>query len=221
MAKQSCSNFRVITANFSGVRIFRIFMVWKARFWNSCEMDRYRDVRVRNVQVRNVRVRNAQVHWPVQNVQVWNVRVWNVQVQKHLNVLVNDCRFGISPVNYPDPDHPGPKSLGPGTTSYKQGDLNWAASWQNQQNGMCAQSDQSLCCPHEESLGPYLPIERTVKTLIRLGGYPGWSESSLCTYAILLVLSWGGSIYCKNSESSETQKHCSNHPKIWTKVALQ
>ena len=41
----------------------------------------------------------------------------------------------------------------------------WAASWQNQQNGMCAQqrlrsawasaqSDQSLCCPHEESLGP-------------------------------------------------------------------
>ena len=41
----------------------------------------------------------------------------------------------------------------------------WAASWQNQQNGMCAQqslrsawasaqSDQSLSCPHEESLGP-------------------------------------------------------------------
>ena len=41
----------------------------------------------------------------------------------------------------------------------------WAASWQNQQNGMCAQRrlrsacasaqyDQSLHCPHEESLGP-------------------------------------------------------------------
>ena len=41
----------------------------------------------------------------------------------------------------------------------------WAASWQNQQNGMCAQrrlrsawasaqSDQSLRCSHEESLGP-------------------------------------------------------------------
>ena len=27
----------------------------------------------------------------------------------------------------------------------------WATSWQNQQNGM---SDQSLRCPHEESLGP-------------------------------------------------------------------
>ena len=34
---------------------------------------------------------------------------------------------------------------------------------------------------------------RTVKTLIRLGGCPGWSESSLGAYAILLVLSWGGS----------------------------
>ena len=31
-----------------------------------------------------------------------------------------------------------------------------------------AQSDQSLRCPHEESLGPKLPIERTAKTLIRL-----------------------------------------------------
>ena len=70
------------------------------------------------------------------------------------------------------------------------GILKWATSWQNQQNGMCtqqrlrsawasAQSDQSLCCPHEERLGPWLPIERTTKTLIRLGGCPGWSESSL------------------------------------------
>ena len=42
-----------------------------------------------------------------------------------------------------------------------------------------AQSDQSLRCPHEESLDPYLPIKCTAKTLIRLGGCPGWSESSL------------------------------------------
>ena len=27
-----------------------------------------------------------------------------------------------------------------------------------------AQSDQSLRCPHEESLGPWLPFERTAKT---------------------------------------------------------
>ena len=42
-----------------------------------------------------------------------------------------------------------------------------------------AQSDQSLRCPHEESMGPSLPIERTAKTLIRLGECPGWSESSM------------------------------------------
>ena len=33
---------------------------------------------------------------------------------------------------------------------------------------------------------------RTVKTLIRLGRCPLWSESSLGAHAILLVLSWGG-----------------------------
>ena len=31
-----------------------------------------------------------------------------------------------------------------------------------------AQSDQSLRCSHEETVGPQLPIERTAKTLIRL-----------------------------------------------------
>ena len=51
----------------------------------------------------------------------------------------------------------------------------WAASWQNQQSGMCAQRrlrspwasaqfDQSLRCPHEESSDPLLPIECTAKT---------------------------------------------------------
>ena len=38
------------------------------------------------------------------------------------------------------------------------------------------QSDQSLCHPHEESLGPWLPNECTAKTLIRPGGCQGWSE---------------------------------------------
>ena len=80
----------------------------------------------------------------------------------------------------------------------------WATSWQNQQNDMCAQrrlrsawasaqTDQSLHCPHEEALGSQLPIRRTAKTLIRLGGCSGWSESSLGAQVILLVLSWGGS----------------------------
>ena len=36
---------------------------------------------------------------------------------------------------------------------------------------------------------------RTAKTLIRQGGYPGWSESSLGAHATLLVLSWVGSYF--------------------------
>ena len=32
------------------------------------------------------------------------------------------------------------------------------------------ESDQSFRCPHEESLGPYLPTERTSKTMTWLGG---------------------------------------------------
>ena len=60
--------------------------------------------------------------------------------------------------------------------NYKNNNYIWATSWQNQQSGMCAQrrlrstwistqSDRSLRCPHEESLGPQLPIDRTAKTL--------------------------------------------------------
>ena len=56
-----------------------------------------------------------------------------------------------------------------------------------------AQSDQSQRCPPEAKLGPKLPTERTAKTLIRLGGCPGWSESWLGTKVILFVLSFGGS----------------------------
>ena len=35
---------------------------------------------------------------------------------------------------------------------------------------------KSLRCPHEEALGPKLPIKHTAKSLIRLGKCPGWSE---------------------------------------------
>ena len=35
------------------------------------------------------------------------------------------------------------------------------------------QPDQSLCYLHEEALGPWLPIEPSAKTLIRLCGCPG------------------------------------------------
>ena len=38
-----------------------------------------------------------------------------------------------------------------------------------------------------------LPPERTAKTVIRLGGCPGWSKSSVGAQSFLLVLSRGGS----------------------------
>ena len=58
---------------------------------------------------------------------------------------------------------------------------NLAAARQNQQNEQCIQqrlrsawvSPPSLirdfCCPHQETLGPELPTERTVKIRLRLG----------------------------------------------------
>ena len=73
----------------------------------------------------------------------------------------------------------------------------WAPSQLNQQNDLCAQrrlrsawasaqSDQCLHWPHEETLGPQLPIERTAKTdqtwrmprLIRVG----WAHRSFCWF---------------------------------------
>ena len=76
----------------------------------------------------------------------------------------------------------------------------WAAARQNQRHALCAQrrlaqSDQSLRCPKDTS-GPLpclLPIERTAKTLIRLGGGPGWFASSQGAQFISLILSCCGS----------------------------
>ena len=65
----------------------------------------------------------------------------------------------------------------------------WATSWQNQQSDCAqqrlrsarasAQSDQRLCCALSGQLRTQAFYMRTVKTPIRLGGCPGWSESSL------------------------------------------
>ena len=82
--------------------------------------------------------------------------------------------------------------------------IEWVSAWQNQQIGICdqrrlrsawasAQSDLSLRCPYKENFGPKLPFERIAKTLIRLGGCSGWSESSLGAHAIFLALSCAGS----------------------------
>ena len=87
--------------------------------------------------------------------------------------------------------------------------FNWAATRQNQQYGMCTQrrlrsawapdqSDQSLRCPHEETLSHWLPIERIAKTLIRLDVLAG-------RIVILLVLSWGGSNHSYTLKTKESQ----------------
>ena len=103
--------------------------------------------------------------------------------------------------------------------SFQKSDIEvlfWAAAWKNQQNDLyaqrtlrsawaSAQSDQSLHRPQEETLRPQLPLEGTVKTLIRLGRCPVWSESLLGTQIILLVLSCSGSfIFSSISEQSIT-----------------
>ena len=94
-----------------------------------------------------------------------------------------------------------------------------------------AQSDQHLCCLLSRQYNTYMCspslislhsalngwmgtqcfFMRTAKTLIRLGEYSGWSESSLYAQAILLVLSCCGS-YVKKCVTFSTfsyfiQKH--------------
>ena len=63
-------------------------------------------------------------------------------------------------------------------------------------NWLCAQSDQSLHCALNGYLRTQAVFMWTAKTLIRLGGFPGWSESSLgaqslcwfCHAAVLICL---------------------------------
>ena len=69
-----------------------------------------------------------------------------------------------------------------------------ATTWQNQQNectqwkrrSACAsdQSDQRLRCALNGLLRTQAFFMRTAKTLIRLGGCPGWSESSLGAHSL-------------------------------------
>ena len=71
---------------------------------------------------------------------------------------------------------------------------NWVSSWQNQQND-CAPSLIRVFAVRSvgSSLRTQAFFVRSAKSLIRLGGCPGWSVSSLDAHAILLVLSWCGS----------------------------
>ena len=62
-----------------------------------------------------------------------------------------------------------------------------------------AQSYHSILCALNGYLRNQTFVMRTAKTLIRLGGCPGWYGSSLGAQTILLVLSWGGSFVFPDS----------------------
>ena len=71
---------------------------------------------------------------------------------------------------------------------------NWLCAQRRHRSAWAStQSDQSIRCALNGYLRTHAFFMRTAKTLIRLGGCPGWSESSLGAHATLLVLSWGGS----------------------------
>ena len=87
----------------------------------------------------------------------------------------------------------------------------WAASWQNQQCGLCTkqrlraawasvQSAQSLHLCSVSSKGPKLSSCWQRRLMIRLGGWPGWSHMTFCWFyhdaahlwmhAITVIQSW-------------------------------
>ena len=103
----------------------------------------------------------------------------------------------------------------------------WAATWQNQQNGWASSEDSdqpghrlsliSLRYPHEEivTLGPQLPIEHTAKTLIRKGGCPGCSESSLGAHSFIgSVMSWLSSLLCTEPTNTTTPDETTQEQQI-------
>ena len=73
-----------------------------------------------------------------------------------------------------------------------------AASEDSDQPG--DQSDQSLCCAHEEALALGYPLSAQC----RLSRCPGWSESLLSAHVILLVFSCCGSIWAATWQNQQS-----------------
>ena len=101
----------------------------------------------------------------------------------------------------------------------------WATSCHFQQNGMCAQqrlgsawasaqSDQSLRYPHEETLGPYLPTERTAKTHDQTDLSLRWAHSHFVGFVIRrLICKWcaGGNLWSRVINGRQTNTICYQH----------
>ena len=86
------------------------------------------------------------------------------------------------------------------------------ATWKGRNEPPHDKTKKMACAPSKDAAQPWQPLSlirvfdvrmnkawifsyplSAQRRLIRLGGCPGWSESSLGTHAILLVLSWGSS----------------------------
>ena len=101
--------------------------------------------------------------------------------------------------------------------------LIWAATWQNQQTDMCAQrrlrsawaSASVFAVRSMDSLGSKLSSCGQRRLWIRLGGCPGWSESSLGAQAILLVLSWCGPFIVNQQVLLHVSKMFLHYMKEW------
>ena len=108
-----------------------------------------------------------------------------------LTIIIN-IKFVLSPI---------PRRKQMKATNGAQYSLqDWAGTHHFLQDYMCAkrrlrsacasaQSDQSLRFLSEDALDPCLPTERPAKTLIRLRGCAGWSESSLGAHVSLYAVS--------------------------------
>ena len=112
---------------------------------------------------------------------------WIPMVQKMFEPL----RFDYIRIDRPEPD----QDLNCLSAAHQVKDVR-ASAWQNLQNSMCAQRRTHISLgirpvwsefllSARRMVGYFLPVERTAKTLIRLGGCPGWSESSLDAHVIL------------------------------------
>ena len=140
----------------------------------------------------------------------WNTWTWTL----HAYGSLPTCCFSHTRQKYVDHDkteyfqvkayESNPKVQNKHTSELCQSKYKWAAAWQNQHNDLCTQqrlrsawastqSDQSFRSALKERLRTQGFFMRTGKTLIRLGRCPGWSEYSLGTQVILLVLSCCGS----------------------------
>ena len=110
---------------------------------------------------------------------------------------MSDCHFGVSPVNYSDSDFDhcwNFQIFAHFTVTLFEPEHDKMMCAPSEDSDVCTQRrlrsawasalfDQSLCCPHEETLGPLLPIERTVKTLIAQADLSlRWVHTSFCWF---------------------------------------